>query len=280
MSLIDEYLRGRSKAFVTALGILTVFLVGIIDYFTGPEISFSIFYLLPIFVAAWYTRRTSGIGIALLSAITWLAAEMLGGQPYSNSLIGYWNGLSRLGIFVVVALLVSKVRQTLEDEKELARKDGLTNAANVRYFYEILEAERRRAARYNRPFTVACLDIDHFKSVNDRHGHRAGDELLQTVVNTIRGNIRASDFLGRLGGDEFALLLPETDAGSGRGVVQKVRDSLMETMQKMEYPVTFSIGVMTFAKSPPSVNDILHETDRLMYSVKAGGKDGIRHAVL
>jgi diguanylate cyclase (GGDEF)-like protein len=280
MAIFEECLSGRSKPFVTTLGVLTVFLVGAIDYFTGPELSFSIFYLLPIFVVAWYAGRKLGIGMALLSAIVWLAADLIDAHPYSNSVIEYWNASVRLGIFLVVALLVSKVRDTLDEERELARKDVLTNAANLRYFYEILEAERRRAERYNRPFTVAYLDIDNFKLINDRHGHRAGDDLLQTVVLTIHGNIRSTDVLGRLGGDEFALLLPETDAGSARVVVHKVRDSLLDTMRKKEYPVTFSIGVMTFDKPPASINEILHETDMLMYSVKTGGKDGIHHAVM
>jgi diguanylate cyclase (GGDEF)-like protein len=280
MAIFEAYLTGRSKTSLTILGILTVFLVGAVDYLTGPEISFSIFYLLPIFVVAWYTRKDLGIGIALLSAIVWLTADLIGGHVYSHSVIGYWNAAVRLGIFLVVALLVSKIRETLEEERELARKDGLTNAANVRFFYEILEAERRRAERYNRPFTVAYLDIDNFKVVNDRHGHRAGDELLLTVVNSIRGNIRSTDAVGRLGGDEFALLLPETDAGSARVVVHKVRDSLLETVRKKEYPVTFSIGVMTYVKPPASINEILHETDKLMYSVKTGGKDGIHHEVM
>jgi len=280
MSLLGRYLSGQSKTFITILGILTVLLVGEIDYLTGTEISLTAFYILPVLLAAWYAGRRSGIVISLLATFTWLTADVIIPHLYSHSLIPYWNAATRLVIFLVVTFLVARVRKTLEREKQLARIDELTNAANGRHFYEILEAERRRAERYNRPFTVAYLDIDNFKTVNDRHGHRAGDTLLRTVVEILTQNTRSTDAVARLGGDEFGLLLPETGAESAMVVARRVRKALRESMQQKKWPVTLSIGMMTFLKSPDSVNDIMHQTDVLMYSVKAEGKDGIRHEVV
>jgi len=278
--MIEKFLSHQSKSFVTALGIIIVFIVGLIDYSTGPEIAFSIFYLLPISITAWYAGRRSGIAISFLSGVIWLAADIIDSHRYSNDLIQYWNASVRLGIFLVVAFLVSKMNEILQHEKTLARTDGLTGAVNGRYFYELLEAERRRAERYRRPFTVAYLDIDNFKPINDRHGHRTGDDLLQSVVKTVVLNLRSNDVVARLGGDEFALLLPETDYESAGVVFRKVREALRETMQKNEWPVTFSIGAITFLKSPAGVNEILHQADSLMYSVKTNGKNGIRHEIL
>jgi len=280
MSLLGRYLAGKSKTFITVLGILAVLFVGEIDYLTGTEISLTAFYILPVLMTAWYAGRRSGITISIFGTLTWLIADVIIPHLYSHPVIQYWNAATRLVIFLVVTFLVARVRETLEREKQLARIDELTNAANGRHFYEILEAERRRAERYNRPFTVAYMDIDNFKAVNDRHGHRAGDDLLRAVVETITQNTRTTDAVARLGGDEFALLLPETGAESAMVVARRVRKALIETMQQKEWPVTLSIGMMTFLKSPDSVNDIMHQTDVLMYSVKAEGKDGIRHEVV
>ena len=91
---------------------------------------------------------------------------------------------------------------------------------------------------------------------------------------------RSTDAVARLGGDEFALLLPETGAESAMVLVRRVRKVFLESMRQKEWPVTLSIGMMTFIKSPASVDDIMHRTDVLMYFVKAEGKDGIRHEVV
>ena len=104
-----------------------------------------------------------------------------------------------------------------------SRSDPLTGVANSRVFLELLKREIARARRYKRPLTLAYLDLDNFKSVNDILGHAMGDKVLQTVVSTVNANIRVTDVVGRLGGDEFVLLLPETDmqgARSGRSCVR------------------------------------------------------------
>ncbi|HUK55560.1 MAG TPA: diguanylate cyclase [Nitrospiria bacterium] len=277
--MLERFLSRKSKTFVTTLGVSTILLVGVIDYTTGTEISLTVFYILPVLAVAWYAGRRSGIVTSCFGTVAWLAADTVGPHLYSYTVIQYWNAATRLMIFLVVTFLVSRVRETLEREKQLARIDDLTNAANGRYFHEILEAERRRAERYNRPFTVAYMDIDNFKTVNDCRGHRTGDDLLRTVVQTIIRSTRSTDAVARLGGDEFAVLLPETGAEAATIVLRRVRDALLETFQKNEWPVTLSIGVMTFVKSPVNVNDILDQTDILMYSVKTKGKNGIRYAV-
>jgi diguanylate cyclase (GGDEF)-like protein len=182
-----------------------------------------------------------------------------------------------LGFFLLVNYTVSSLKTSLERERDMARTDYLTRVANSRYFSEVASQEIKRAGRYQHPFTVAYLDIDDFKQVNDRWGHSTGDELLGLVAHTIRNNIRSTDAVARLGGDEFALLLPETGYDAAAVVVQKVYLSLLAAMGGKAWPVTFSIGVVTFRTPPDSVDGMLKVADAFMYSVKHSGKNRIKH---
>jgi len=179
-----------------------------------------------------------------------------------------------------MALQWSKaLKNGLEREKALARTDSLTQIANRRAFYELASTEINRAHRYKRPFTIVSMDLDNFKIVNDRFGHKIGDTLLCSVANTIQKNIRATDVVARLGGDEFTVLLPEIGAESARVVAHKLQKELLDTMQTNEWPVTFSMGVVTFNSAPATVDEMLKKADTLMYSAKQSGKNIIKQEV-
>jgi diguanylate cyclase (GGDEF)-like protein len=274
-----EYLAGRSQPFLMLLGFELVVLVGVIDYLTGTEFGVSIFYLVPISLVAWSTRRRTGILISIMSALTWLLADLAGGHRYSHSLIPYWNMLVRFGFFITVTLILAALKDALAHEKQLARTDSLTGAATGRYFSALAAMHIISARRHNRPFTVAYIDLDNFKIVNDRFGHHTGDALLRSVVKTMQNNVRATDIVARLGGDEFAILLPETGRQAAEIVIQKIQNILLDTMQEHDWPVTFSIGVVTFATPPPTVDAMIRTADGVMYAVKNGGKNMIKHEV-
>jgi diguanylate cyclase (GGDEF)-like protein len=164
-------------------------------------------------------------------------------------------------------------------EKNLARKDMLTGAANRRLFFELAEVEIRRSRRYKHPFTLAYIDLDNFKKVNDTQGHNAGDNVLKVVVETIRKNIREIDLISRLSGDEFVILLPETNLSQAKVVIERTQKGLLFAMQKNSWPVTFSIGVITFEKVPSTADEMVKVADNLMYEVKKSGKNNIRYDV-
>jgi diguanylate cyclase (GGDEF)-like protein len=174
----------------------------------------------------------------------------------------------------------AKLRSALEREKNVSRIDFLTRILNRRGFYEIAATEAQRARRYRRPLSLVYVDLDNFKAVNDSMGHESGDEVLVHVAATIQTAVRGTDFVARLGGDEFSILLPETDQEQAMVVVGKLRKNLLEAMGDRGWPVTFSVGVTSFRTVPESVDEIIREADRAMYSVKLKGKDSVAaHAV-
>ena len=272
-----EFLQRQSKGCIVSAGVVLVLALWGIDYVTGPDFSFVVFYLLPVFLVTWFAGKQAGIAISLMSGVAWYVADVLTASADAHPAIPYLNLATKLGFFLVVNLTVSSLRVSLEREREMARTDYLTQVANSRYFAEIASREIRRAGRYQHPFTVAYLDIDDFKSVNDRWGHSTGDELLALVAETITNNIRATDSIARLGGDEFALLLPETGYDAASVVMQKVQQSLQSAMGRKGWPVTFSIGVVTFRTPPDSVDGMIRVADAFMYSVKHSGKNRIKH---
>jgi GGDEF domain-containing protein len=180
-------------------------LIGILDYLIGPQLSFSIFYTIPIMLAAWYGRKLIGLFVAFISAGIWLSADLAAGSDYTIWLIPIWNTLVRLSFFLIIVSLLLIVREKLTIEESLADTDPLTGLANRRFFLEQLEHEHTRFFRYPESFTIAYIDLDNFKYVNDSLGHDVGDELLCSVAQILSINVRASDFVARLGGDEFAI---------------------------------------------------------------------------
>jgi diguanylate cyclase (GGDEF)-like protein len=273
------FLRKRSQFFWVIMGIILIVVVGIVDYLSGYEIAFSLFYLIPVSLVAWFTQRWLGIAASIFSAMAWLVADILSGHSYSYSGIYYWNSAIRLGIFVIVALLLSELKKALEHERDLARADSLTGAVNGRSFSELVQMEVARSQRYEHAFTVAYIDLDNFKAVNDQFGHSVGDKVLTTVVKCAKERLRKVDVVARLGGDEFAFLLPETGPEAAQVVISQVQKNLLSEMRKNNWPVTFSIGVLTCIKAPSTTDELIRLADELMYSVKNNGKDAICYSI-
>ena len=259
-------------------GLIGVTLVATADYVTGYDRAFGFFYLLPVAFVSWFLGERSGIVISCVSALVWHVVNMEGVAPFSSPAVLYWNSATRLGFFLVVAILLSKLRRALERESALSRTDFLTGALNSRAFSEIGTAEILRARRHGRPFTMVYIDLDNFKMVNDTLGHSVGNTLLRHVVDTLKSTVRVTDSVARLGGDEFAVLLPETDGESAKVLVSKVRENLLDAMQNQGWPVTFSVGVVTCTSPPTNADQLIRVADALMYEAKKTGKNAIRYS--
>ena len=277
---INRFLINRSHPFIMAIGVVMVLLLGTVEVLTGSEISFSIFYLIPIIVVGWYGGRASGMATAVLTAAMWYAADLTTGHHASSSAVAAWNAVMRLGILAVTTFFISENRRLLDSEQGLARTDPLTQVANSRYLLEILEREIKRSDRSNKPISLVYMDIDDFKQVNDRLGHSAGNRLLIVVARTMARHIRTIDFVGRLGGDEFAIVLPETGEQDARLVIGRVQEQLRTAMTMGQWPVTFSFGVMTCYHGVCDVEELVRRADALMYRSKSDGKDRITYDIM
>ncbi len=274
---IREWLSKQNAIFFLMSGLFLVVVFGIIDEITGSEISFSIFYLIPILFVTWFSDRWVGIFISGASAIAWLMADLMAGRIYSRWIIPYWNSIMGFCIFLINVYLLSKLKVALELERMLSRIDSLTGITNGKYFIELVNSALIQP--HNLPLTIAYMDLDNLKTVNDRFGHNEGDIVLSTLASIIRNNIRATDRVGRLGGDEFAILFPEMEAEESQKIIPKIHKSLLDAILENRWGITISMGVGTFKGPNFSAEEILRLTESLMYSVKDAGKNRIKYEV-
>lgn len=171
-----------------------------------------------------------------------------------------------------------RIAKERELERE-ARTDPLTQVANRGYFLEMARQEFARCDRYGHPLSLLMIDIDHFKVVNDTHGHHAGDVALQALVRTSRQALRDWDIMGRLGGEEFAVLLPETDADQALLVAERLRQTVAATSIAFDPEnsvcITVSAGVVTVCEDDTEVDSLLDRADRALYAAKRGGRNKV-----
>lgn len=256
-----------------------VLLLDLVSHLTPDGFSFSVFYVLPVVLAAWWGGIRMAYTIAVLAALAILHSGQWVPLYEERPWIRYWNGFSPFLLFVMILHLALALRTRLDVERERAQRDGLTGLLNMPAFMLQAEEEIARARRFGRPFGVAFMDLDNFKEVNDSRGHLAGDQVLRAVADGMRHVLRESDVLARAGGDEFVVLLPEAGPQGAKAAVESLRDALLKTMAELECPVTFSIGLVVFTTPPADVESMVRLADKLMYEVKQGGKNAIHSAV-
>lgn len=252
------------------VGILTAF-----DLLTGPQISLAVFYLLPIAMVGWYTNRPWSVALATLAGFGWFMDHrplILPGMPTA---VVVWACCSRVGMCMAIAWLVGALREMYDHQRTLAGTDEVTGIANRRALMDIATRELARSARSRAPLSVIYLDADRFKSVNDLLGHGEGDRLLRVVADTLTAYCRKTDAYARLGGDEFVVILPDADTVAAKNVAEKLRNLLHAAMTLNRWPVTFSMGVATFATPPADADQLLRAADELQYAAKHAGRDGI-----
>lgn len=274
---VTAMLQRQPRLLLGVLWLGQLALVAALDYASGTELNFSVFYLLPICFATWFLSSSLGVLTAFLSAalIVWLNAEL--GAAHLVTMVA--NAITNLLIFVVLVFILGEVRALYDRERDSSRRDYLTSLPNARAFYELLTMEKNRARRFERPLTLAYIDLDNFKLMNDLYGHPEGDVLLATVAKAMQNSIRETDLIARLGGDEFVLLLPESTEEQARVVLEKLQTNLKQVMADNRWPVTFSVGAITFLNAPDSAEEMVQKADHLMYTVKQSGKNRVEQKV-
>jgi diguanylate cyclase (GGDEF)-like protein len=254
-------------------------LIAWIDFATANYVSVTGFYLLPIVLAARYgDEGTLGLVLGLSTTVSLYMAE-LAIPPDAPAWSKAMSYCSVLLFFGGIGVLVWRVRDAYARLEKASRTDPLTGLANRRAFADALALEIGRARRRGTAYAVALVDLDHFKRVNDSHGHHAGDALLSAVAACMTDALRQIDVVARLGGDEFAIVLP----GAGRDEAEAVAARLLARLREVlagyaEFGVTASIGVVAAdgAADAAQVEDILRTADAAMYAVKNGSRNSVR----
>ncbi len=180
--------------------------------------------------------------------------------------------------FNLVVRDISDHRESMESLLKLATSDQLTGVANRRAFYEAADTELARHTRKPRDITLLLIDIDHFKQVNDSHGHPVGDQVIRNLAEVMLRSVRSIDVVARLGGEEFAVLLPSTDVAMGRQIAERIRVNVaQQSVRAGQLAISYrvSIGVASVDKSISSLDALIAAADQALYDAKRQGRDQV-----
>lgn len=210
-------------------------------------------------------------GMAYFHSGDWLAIE----YKYLG-----WTNLVGVGILIsLFAFYAERARaETASAMEVLANKDTLTELANRRFFLEQFETEMERSIRNNRHLSLLVLDVDHFKQINDRYGHEAGDWALVQVAQAAKRIIRKQDLIGRIGGEEFGVLLPETELADAGAVAEKLRRAIEQTSiqyGKETFSLTVSIGAAELTGQRKEDRALFATADHRLYEAKRNGRNRV-----
>ena len=267
---LDHLLRRHSAVPYLAI-FATLVVITLVDYFTGTEFSSFTLYLVPIGIACWYTTRHLSVVVVLLSTLCWLMCEQLSGREYTSLLAPYWNALLRLATFAIVANLIITVRRSMSALSAIAMRDGLTQLNNARAFRSKYDVVRALAVRRQCPLSIAVIDLDGFKHVNDSKGHAVGDDVLRAFAHVLGDASRTADVVARMGGDEFAMTV------SGEQAVNQALAFAWAVLELLKAPVILnerkiyisaSIGIASGLPASCSSTELFRRADIAMYHSK------------
>lgn len=232
--------------------------------------------------------RASVIATLSFGAIMWQVAQAQRHVPHGPELqaVYFCVLLLVLGCMCALGWQLTQLRnqaarhqhalsEALKRIKELATRDVLTGLYNRRHMLELLNIEKHRSNRSGRHFCLALIDVDHFKVVNDQHGHGVGDEVLARLAATISEGLRETDAVARWGGEEFLILFTDTDSDAADKVLTRIHQALSQTVVSPTVPglrISFSVGLTDYAQDELLTRTI-DRADRALYAAKAGGRN-------
>lgn len=244
----------------------------------GSSIMMIDFFIIPVVGVGWFASTPRyGYLIAVVAAAD-SAVLAVYAETQASAQTALLTGLARFALYLLILALLGMMRKERAGHQYAATTDRKTGAVNAHTFHARAQIEVSRAQRDQSELSLAYLDLDDFKAINDELGHVEGDRVLLEVSHVMRTEVRASDTVGRLGGDEFAILMPETGAGAARTVIERLGSELRRVRTRDGRPASCSIGLVTFDRPPASLGELIDAGDDLMYRAKQGGKDRIEQA--
>ena len=268
------------KKYIAAFALFLNLLLAWADYLTGPLAPFSQLYLIPIIISALFVSDKWTYFIAFLAVLADIPVFMQLLQTFTLTpvIFDFSSKLITYFAFAYLTLLLKKLLIALD---ELASEDPLTKSKSMRFFNEMGTTELARAYRSKQPLSLAYIDVDNFKEVNDTQGHLHGDRLLIEITSSIKSNLRQEDTIGRLGGDEFAILLVQTDQHQAESIITRIQQDLFKAITPYKTNVTFSIGVITYlGENLLSMRDFVLLADNAMYDIKKSTKNSVQYLIV
>jgi diguanylate cyclase (GGDEF)-like protein len=277
-SSFDQYMRRIPDSFQLAIGLGLVAALTAFKLTIGQSVTLIDFLFVPVVWVGWFaSARWYGYAVAAVAAALSIMVAVVA-ETQASLAAASAAGIARFGLYLVVLALLGMMRRERAGHQHAVATDQQTGAANARAFRAIALGEVERAQRYQHELSLAYLDVDDFKAINDLLGHPEGDRVLAEVSHMMRSTVRSTDTVARIGGDEFAILMPETGMSSARAVIDRVRDEIARLRTLDAAPVPCSIGLVTFACPPASLKELVVAGDELLYLAKANGKDRVEQA--
>ena len=257
------------------------FVTGLVAMTGGLESPFTFGFPLIVGAGALLVAARTAFALAILATAAYIGAGLVADPtPEIGPLVQMAVTLTGVFLLAYVGASVGREQRRARDAAiRLSTIDSLTGLFNRSYFFTALEREIARGDRSGRAFCLVMLDLDDLKSVNDRFGHVAGDQVLRSVSDIVRSGVRKIDVAARYGGDEFVALLPETDPTGGWVLAEKIRLTVAEQgLPGIDPGPTVSVGVVSYPADGRSADALLVSADRAMYASKRGGKNRVARA--
>lgn len=261
------------RLLLAAANVGLLVLIAILDRVTGAEVNLSIFYLVPIGLTTWHLGGRVGLLFAFTAAIMWAVAA-LEAATYSRAWIPVWNTAVRLGMFVVVAVLVDRVRTRLAEASHLARTDPLTELPNRRYFQHVVEQLLEEGPQ---PVTLALVDVYDIRWINDRLGMAQGDVIIRVVARAVERYRGPADVAGRLTGSVFGLLMAGADEERAASTLPLLLEDLTGEMARSGRPLIFGIGAVTGHVRRDQYETLMSEASDVVRAIREDNQNEFRH---
>lgn len=276
MNHVAAWLDRRSNVEAWGLVLISMTLVAALDFSTQPfELCIATLYIVPICLATWMFR--AGIAIAVTAVVTFIAFlkyPLL--HANADLFTTIYNGTSRALAFSLLTAIILAFRRSYDCAGLAARRDQMTGAMTRLAFDRQAKSMMVTAATRGQPLLLVYLDLDGFKTVNDRHGHEAGDLVLKHFGIESRTLLRREDCFGRMGGDEFALLMQLSDINEAQKMAERLHKRFSGALANTAHKVTCSMGALAVPPdSRTRLDELLRAADRLMYAAKRAGRNGV-----
>ncbi|HUP87917.1 MAG TPA: GGDEF domain-containing protein [Longimicrobiales bacterium] len=269
---------------LVSIALFTFVLTGPPHAAANSRVTFPIYFLAIAATSLRYDRRiciaAGALTVVEYIGVIWYDEHVWGFNnpryaPFDYGVVTLSDQFNRLVLLIAATILAHEIVRRAEGLRRASIKDMLTDLPNRAYAETRSLAEFSRARRYNQPLSIVAVDVDHFKTINDKYGHPAGDRALRNIADVLRENLRISDVVARFGGEEFLLILPQTDLPAA---VEKIEDLLRIVEDAPLVPhqrVTISAGVACYPTDATELSDLLLEADRRLMRAKAAGRNRV-----